>query len=76
MKLIIFILYFAAWLMANMHQNPVQPKREPNPHLSDNERNLVQTFTSSSSSSDSFGSQDTLFEKHTKTAARHYGTNY
>lgn len=65
-----------AWLMANMHQNPVQPKREPNPHLSDNERNLVQTFTSSSSSSDSFGSQDTLFEKHTKTAARHYGTNY
>lgn len=65
-----------SWLMANMHQNPVQPKREPNPHLSDNERNLVQTFTSSSSSSDSFGSQDTLFEKHTKTAARHYGTNY
>ncbi|XP_014787875.2 NIPA-like protein 2, partial [Octopus bimaculoides] len=63
------------WLSSNMQESPVQPKGESNHHLSDADRNSGHEM-SSSSTSDSFNSQDTLFEKHTKTAAPHYGTNY
>ncbi|CAI9742977.1 2 [Octopus vulgaris] len=63
------------WLSSNMQESPVQPKGGSNHHLSDADRNSSHEM-STSSTSDSFNSQDTLFEKHTKTAAPHYGTNY
>ncbi|GAB1607182.1 hypothetical protein Ahia01_001001400 [Argonauta hians] len=68
--------YGPSWLSKDiLSSTSGQPKEFGHTPLAEADGN-TELPMSSSSTSDSFNSQDTLFEKHTKTAAPHYGTNY